>query len=252
MSRPTFLLLHGAWAGRWVWDGVAPRLEGAGHAVVAPDLPGRPPWAETDAVTASDMADHALAALAGRAGPFVIVGHSGGGIIATMVAERLVTRQPGSVAGVVFLAGMMLPSGMGFPEACTIAGAPPPQGIEPFLRPTADGLGTFVPPEAAEAIFFQCADPSDARAASARLNAQRNTSWMIAPTWTAEGAGTVRRLYIEALQDRSVPLAVQRTMQRLVTGAGVATLDTDHAPQLSCPDRVAELLLDFADTCGRP
>jgi pimeloyl-ACP methyl ester carboxylesterase len=69
---------------------------------------------------------------------------------------------------------------------------------------------------------------------------------MIAPEWTAAGAGTVRRLYIEALQDRSVPIAVQRTMQRLVPGADIATLDTDHAPQLSCPDRVAAMLLDFA------
>ena len=246
MSRPAFLLLHGAWAGRWVWDAVAPRLGAAGHAVVAPDLPGRAPWADGDGVTVSDMVDHALEAIAGTQGPWIVVGHSGGGIVATMVAERLAVGRPGSAAGLVYLAGMMLPSGMSFPEACTIAGAPPPQGIEPFLRPTADGLGTWAPPEAAEAIFFQCADPAAARAAAARLNAQRNTSWMIVPHWTDEGAGTAPRLYIEALQDRSVPIAVQRTMQRLVPGARIATLDTDHAPQLSCPDRVAALLLDFA------
>ena len=192
------------------------------------------------------MVDHALASLAGTEGPFIVVGHSGGGIVATMAAERLAARQPGSAAGLVYLAGMMLPSGMGFPEACTIAGAPPPQGIEPFLRPTADGLGTFVPPEAAEAIFFQCADPAAAQVAAARLNAQLNTSWMIAPSWTAAGAGRVPRLYIEALKDRSVPIAVQRTMQRLVPGARIAAIDTDHAPQLSCPERVAAIVLDFA------
>jgi len=43
MSRPAFLLLHGAWAGHWVWDGVSPMLAAAGYAVVAPDLPGRAP-----------------------------------------------------------------------------------------------------------------------------------------------------------------------------------------------------------------
>jgi pimeloyl-ACP methyl ester carboxylesterase len=248
MSRPSFLLLHGAWAGRWVWDAVAPLLGAAGHAVVAPDLPGRGPWTADDRVTVGDMADHAFAALSGTEGPWIIVGHSGGGVVATMVAERLVARQPGSATGLIYLAGMMLPSDMAFPEACTIAGAPPPQGIEPFLRPTADGLGTWVPPEAAEDIFFQCADPADARAAAARLNAQLNTSWMIAPHWTPDGAGTVHRLYIEALQDRSVPIGVQRTMQRLVPGARVVTLDTDHAPQLSCPDRVAAILRDFASS----
>lgn len=246
MSRPAFLLLHGAWAGRWVWDIVAPMLTAAGYAVVAPDLPGRAPWTAGDSITVNDMVDHALAALAGTEGPWIVVGHSGGGIIATMVAERLVTRQPGSASGLVYLAGMMLPNGMAFPEACMIAGASPPQGIEPFLRPTADGLGTWVPPEAAEDIFFQCAEPANARAAAARLNAQLNTSWMIAPRWTAEGAGTVDRLYIEALQDLSVPIVVQRTMQHLVPGAQIAAVDTDHAPQLSCPDQVAAILVDFA------
>lgn len=246
MSRPAFLLLHGAWAGRWVWDGVAPMLSAAGYRVVAPDLPGAAPWAAGDGVTVEDMVDHALAALVGTAEPWIVVGHSGGGIVATMVAERLVARQPGSALGLVYLAGMMLPSGMGFPAACTLAGAPPPQGIEPFLKPTADGLGTLVPPEAAAEIFFQCADPVDARAAAARLNPQLNTSWMIVPHWTAEGAGTVPRLYIEALQDRSVPIAVQRIMQMLVPGARIETIDTDHAPQLSRPDRVASILLDYA------
>jgi len=247
MSRATFLLLHGAWAGRWVWDNVTPLLRAAGHNVIAPDLPGRAPWTANDSVTVDDMADHAVAALAGTEGPYLIVGHSGGGIIATMAAERLVARQPGRVVGLAYLAGMMLPSGMAFPEACTLAGSPPPQGIEPFLQPTADGLGTWVPPDAAENIFFQCANPDDARSAAARLNPQLNTSWMIAPHWTAEGAGTIPRLYIEALQDRSVPLAVQRTMQRLVPGAQIASLDTDHAPQLSCTEAVATLLLEFAD-----
>jgi pimeloyl-ACP methyl ester carboxylesterase len=246
VSRPAFLLLHGAWAGHWVWDRVPPLLRAAGHLVVAPDLPGRAPWGEDDTVRVEDMVAHAMAALPQTDVPWIIVGHSGGGIVATMVAERLLAVRPGSVAGLVYLAGMMLPSGMSFPEACTLAGAPPPQGIEPYLQPTADGRGTLVPPEAAVAIFFQCATPEDAIGAARRLNPQLDTSWMITPRWTAAGAGSVPRLYIEALQDRSVPIAVQRTMQSLVPGARIVSLDSDHAPQLSATGQVAEVLLDFA------
>ncbi|MDB5587959.1 MAG: esterase [Devosia sp.] len=201
--------------------------------------------ADGDCVTVDDMVDHALAALSGTEGPWIVVGHSGGGIVATMVVDRLVAGQPGSAAGLVYLTGMMLPSGIGFPAACKLVGAPP-QGIEPFLQPTADGLVTLVPPEAAAEIFFQCADPADARAAAARLIPQLNPNWMTVPHWTAEGAGSVPGLYIEALQDRSMPIAVQRTMQLLVPGARIETIDTDHAPQLPCPDRAAYVLLDFA------
>lgn len=245
MNLPAFLLLHGAWAGSWVWDRVAPMVRAVGHLAVAPDLPGGRP-AAGDSVTVEDMVAHALAALPETGGPWIVVGHSGGGIVATMVAERLVAKRPDSIVGLVYLAGMMLPSGMSFPQACSIAGSIPPQGIEPYLEPTIDGLSTLVPPEAAAAIFFQCAEPSDAIAAARRLNPQLDSSWMIVPDWTSAGAGSLPRLYIEALQDRSLPIAVQRTMQRLVPGARIASIDTDHAPQLSAPNEVAEHLLDFA------
>ncbi len=246
MSGAGFLLLHGAWAGAWVWDRVAAPLRAAGHVVVVPDLPGGHPGPDSR-VSVDDMVRHALAALAPAGGSWIVVGHSGGGIVCTMVAEVLSADGADGVVGLVYLAGMMLPSGMDFQQACRRAGVMPPQGIEPFLRPTADGRATFVPHEAAAEIFFQCASADEARAAARRLCPQLDTSWMIVPNWTESGAGRVPRLYIEALQDRSVPIVVQRTMQYLVPGAQFASLDTDHAPQLSCPDRVVALLLDFAN-----
>jgi pimeloyl-ACP methyl ester carboxylesterase len=35
----SYLLVHSAWCGGWVWDEVARRLEKAGHRVTAVDLP---------------------------------------------------------------------------------------------------------------------------------------------------------------------------------------------------------------------
>jgi hypothetical protein len=39
-ARKTFVLVHGAWAGGWVWRRVADRLEQGGHKVFAPTLTG--------------------------------------------------------------------------------------------------------------------------------------------------------------------------------------------------------------------
>ena len=36
----TYVLVHGAWHGRWCWSKLTPLLEKAGHKAVAPDLPG--------------------------------------------------------------------------------------------------------------------------------------------------------------------------------------------------------------------
>ena len=79
-NKPTFVLIHGAWAGSWVWDALKPELEAAGHRVLAFDMPGNPqhPAAAEDISMAGCMA-HIAAACAEIEGPLLLVGHSGGG-----------------------------------------------------------------------------------------------------------------------------------------------------------------------------
>jgi pimeloyl-ACP methyl ester carboxylesterase len=54
----------------------------------------------------------------------------------------------------------------------------------------------------------------------------------------------VPRVYIEATQDRSVHLPLQRRMQQMTPCRAVLGLDTDHAPQLSAPAALTALLLE--------
>lgn len=72
-------------------------------------------------------------------------------------------------------------------------------GIEPHLQPTADGLGTLVPPEVTEDILpmRRCG-----RCPGSFRPAQRATEYQLddRATLDAEGAVTVHQLYIEALQ----------------------------------------------------
>jgi pimeloyl-ACP methyl ester carboxylesterase len=35
----TYVLIHGSWHGAWCWHKIIPRLEAAGHKVIAPDMP---------------------------------------------------------------------------------------------------------------------------------------------------------------------------------------------------------------------
>jgi pimeloyl-ACP methyl ester carboxylesterase len=69
---------------------------------------------------------------------------------------------------------------------------------------------------------------------------------------TPERFGRIPRLYVEALQDRSVTPATQRLMQRLSPGARVVSLPTAHAPQFSAPDRLAEAIIPFLTEDARP
>ena len=83
------------------------------------------------------------------------------------------------------------------------------------------------------AIFLQDCAESDAAAAAARLTPQGEGGRAVTTPATAERYGRIPRLYVEALDDRSLILPVQRAMQARAPGASVVSLPTGHAPQFS-------------------
>lgn len=241
--RPTTLvLIHGAWAGSWIWQTLTPLLAEENIKVIAPDMPGTP--VNPDArLSLEGCVDEVLACCAGLEGPLFLLGHSGGGVIATQAAETL----GGRASGVIFVAGMMLPSGRGFAElVAELAGQfPEAAGIGPHLHWNADRSVSSVPASAARDIFLQDLPPAQADAAAARLSPQPEATRALIPCWTEEGFGRLPRLYVEALQDRSVILPAQRLMQRRVPGARVVSLDTGHVPQVAAPQALARVILAF-------
>ncbi len=256
------LLIHGAWQGGWSFGAWLPELNRLGWEAHTVDLPGNgcDPADRTapEDVSLALYVEHALAALQ-RIGPAVVVGHSGGGIVASQLAEAA----PDEVRALVFLAGIMLPSGMRFVDVLARCAAAQPEvagfdirGIGPHLLRSADGLTTTVPPDAARHVFLHdvhAADPALATAAIQQLNPQPERGRGIAPQLSVARHGRVPRIYVEALQDRSLLLPVQRRMQLLSPGARRLSLDCGHVPQLAQPRRLAELLCVALDAApARP
>ena len=81
------VLIHGAWAGGWVWNSLQDGLRSAGHRPHAVDLPGNghdtTPHAE---VSLQRYVEHVGALIETLPGPIQLVAHSGGGVTATAVA----------------------------------------------------------------------------------------------------------------------------------------------------------------------
>ena len=238
------VLVHGAWQGSWVWELVTPRLSTAGHSCHAVDLPGSAPDIDNRAgVTFADQVEFLKRLLTEIGEPAIVIAHSGGGLAASQIAEEA----PDRVAGIVYVTGMMLPDGSRFPEiveSCT-ENEPAASGIWPLLVHSA-GL-TEVPEAAAVEIFFHDCDPGAAAAAAANLTPQSNAARDVAPRLTAGRFGTVPRVYIEALRDRSVLPVVQRRMQALVPGATIRSIDTGHAPMFADPEGLSALLIASID-----
>jgi pimeloyl-ACP methyl ester carboxylesterase len=238
------ILIHGAWQGAWAWDRLVPMLANSGVESIAIDLPGN----GTDDTRPADVSldlyvDHIgklLERLTGRAS---LVAHSGGGVIASAAAERF----PERISRIAYVAGMMLPDGVGYADIVAELqnDYPDVAGIAPHLIWSPDRLTSRVPVQAALTHFLQDCAPDDALAAAERLTPQPERGRAIKPRLTADRFGRVPRLYVEAEADRSVFLVCQRRMQKLVPGAEVVSLPTGHAPQLAAPSLLASVLQPF-------
>ena len=235
----TFILVHGSMHGRWCWHKLVPLLEAQGHRVLAPDLPGMgedpTPLSE---VTMSTWAE-CIARLSREAGEQVIlVGHSRGGTVISEAAELA----PQSILGLVYLAALLLPAGQKAFEAAVTEEA---RNAVETGQGASDGLSLRVEPEAARALFYNRASPEDAIWASERLCPEPLAPNVVPLTVTRERWGRLPRAYIECLDDRAVPIELQRAMQAALPCDPVVTMDSDHSPFLCEPRALAAHLADI-------
>lgn len=239
---PHAILIHGAWQGSWVWEAFAPLLREAGFMPHAVDLPGNGvDGRASDSVTIADYVDHITSLVDRLDGPVVLVGHSGGGVVATGAAEARAER----VQCVVYLAGMMLPAGMDFGDLLTQEEATKRGmiGIGEHLTWNETGTVSSVPPEAGARIFLNDMPFDVALEGAKKLSPQGNGGKNISAHWTPERFGQISRIYVECSQDLSVFPAMQQAMQALVPGATNITLDAGHAPHVSQPQALADALV---------
>lgn len=243
-ASPPVVLIHGAWAGSWVWDRLTPRLAAAGLTCRAIDLPGNgSDGTDPMLVTFESYLRHLHEVVVDMPGPVSLVAHSGGGNVASAFAERW----PELVSRIVYVAGIMLPDGMSFVDIVekVVVSHPDAVGVNPATVYSAGGRVSQAPPAAAIAYFFNDCSPTDAQAAASRLTPQGEGGREVVMRTTAERFGRVPRLYVEALDDKSVVPAVQRLMLALTPGARTVSLRTGHAPQFSAPDQLADAIVPF-------
>lgn len=239
------ILIHGAWQGAWVWDRLIPLLaRNCGMVPIAVDLPGN----GTDSIKPADVSLEMYVAHVGsvlkRLGRRAsLVAHSGGGIVASAVAERF----PEQISRIAYVAGMMLPDGMAFADLVADArhDHPDAAGVGPHLVWSHDRLTSRVPIQVALAYFFHDCPTAEAALAAQKLTPQPDRGRAIRAKLTAKRFGRIPRLYVEAEADRAVIPPLQRRMQALVPGADVVTLPTGHAPHLASPRLLADVLTPF-------
>jgi pimeloyl-ACP methyl ester carboxylesterase len=218
-------------------------MEVKGHRMIAPDLPGMGgDEAELRAVTLDGWAEFTAAICRDADSPVILCGHSRGGIVISEAAERA----PDSIAALVYICAMLIPSGKSRTDMRAIN---QPNPDFDAIRIPVPG-GSVIDKTGAIGIFAQLSPLDLASDAVSRLVAEPAAPTATPLRLSDERYGKAPRHYVECLHDRTIPIADQRRMQALQPCASVTTLEADHSPFLSTPNELAEVLFAIAEGCS--
>ena len=224
-SKPTVILMHGAFSDASVWNGVTRRLQRRGYRVMAPAVPQRGIRADVDYL------DTVIKSVEG---PVILAGHSYGGVLITELAAR-----NSQVRALVYVAGFIPDEGE------TIEGVLsnfPGSLVGPettYTLPYPGGTDMYVRPEDYRRVMAgrHCARDVAVRAASQR---PADVGIMTEPT-TAAGPRDVPKFAIIATEDRAIPTAAQERQARRA-GARVYRVRSAHDVPVSRPRTVTRVI----------
>ncbi|MDR6863977.1 alpha/beta hydrolase [Phycicoccus sp. 3266] len=241
-SKPTIVLIHGAFADASGWTQEVVSLQRQGYDVIAPANPLRGLTSDSDYVRS---------VLATTPGPVVLVGHSYGGAVITNAA-----RGAENVKALVYVAAFVPDAGQAIVTSYDPAAypgsllGPDTTLIPPAANPAAPGgqdLDVYIKPASFRTVFAGDRSPAAAAAMAATQRplsyfAQTEPSgqpaWKNLPSWD-----------LVTMQDRAISPGGQLFMARRA-GATVSTVDSAHDVIVSHPQDVVDVILQAARAVG--
>ncbi|MBW8812663.1 MAG: alpha/beta hydrolase [Caulobacterales bacterium] len=243
-ARPTFLLVHGAWHGGWSWARVRPLLLAQGARVLSPTLTGQGERAHLREPVPS-LETHALdiqgVIEAEELQDVILVGHSYGGMVTTLIADRLKSR----IRRLVYLDAAVPSDGDDF-----AAHAP---GSDPALverkraafRSMAPD-GAWLPVVGPEMVGVT--NPDDGAWVTRRSTPHPLRTWLDPVKFANGGHAGLPKTYVLAT-DPVTPFMGYAAHGEIAKGGGEWTyreIPTGHSMMVTDPARTAELLLEAA------
>jgi pimeloyl-ACP methyl ester carboxylesterase len=220
----TLVLIHGAFCGGWKWDKVVPLLEQAGQKVIAPDLPGHGSnlTIPAEKLTLQDCTDFVAGILDKQPEPVILVGYSMGGVIVSQTAEY----RPDKIKKLVYVCAFLLKDGESMMSRGGGRHNPQCSSYEVFK----------------ETFYADCADEEVRRALACQTARAKNIPET--PIHITKGNyGRIPRIYIETLQDKAIPPAVQKQMYTDTPCQRIYSLNSSHSPMVAAPAELSRYLL---------
>ncbi|MEI6408231.1 MAG: alpha/beta fold hydrolase [Bacteroidota bacterium] len=233
----TYVLVHGAWAGKFAWDKVKPQLEKDGNKVITIDLPAHgDDNTPITGITLQSYVDAVVNVVNQQDRKVILVGHSMGGMVISQVAENI----PGKISELVYISAYLPSNGQ---DLQSLSANDSASLIGPNLVFLPDYSGATIKPEFVVKVFADdCTDDIK------KLVLDKHKVEPLAPfqgkvTLTQNNFGSIPKYYIETTKDVGVSTANQ---ERMIAANGtvkkVFKLDCGHSPYFAKPNELAALL----------
>jgi pimeloyl-ACP methyl ester carboxylesterase len=229
-SKPTIVLVHGAFADGSSWAKLIPILEDDGYPVIA---------VQNSLTSLADDIATTKRVIDAQKGPVVVVGHSYGGAVITAAAAGTA-----NVKALVYVAAFA-------PEVDEVLAAPgakyAPPALNSALVPDAAG---FLYVDRAKFHDVICSDvpARDARVIAA---AQKPVNGSVFTASVPGGAWkTIPSWDIVATEDQAINPDVERFYAKRI-GATTTEIKSSHVPFVSHPKEVAKIIAAAATTASQ-
>ncbi|SDZ30305.1 alpha/beta fold hydrolase [Herbiconiux ginsengi] len=240
MSKPTIVLVHGAWADGSSWNAVTSELQSQGFTVLVP--PNLLHGVVNDAATVASFVEQHTE------GPVIVGGHSYGGFVITnaqfgddvkalVYVDAFIPDEGEFVFQILGGSGSAL--AVEDPTTVLDLGSYPgaPEGdLEAFLKP--DTVHNAFAQDLPEADRWLIAATQRPISLSANTTPSGPPSWKGRPVWAVIGT-----------EDRVIPPATQRSMAERA-GAIISEVSASHVSMVSHPDAAIAAILAAVEAVG--
>jgi len=228
VSKPVYVLVHGAWGGAWCWEKLTEDLDARGASWRTLDLPS----SKIGADPGSDLAVDAsvVAEVANDVeGPVVLVGHSYAGSVITEAAPQV-----HGLEGLFFIAATVPEIGQSHSDNARVVRVRTAMDEAILL----DGPLLRLDLDAAALALYQDCSLERREWAKARLSVQTLASFRGART---SPDVDVPKRYVLCTHDHALDATLQEVVSRGCDQ--VVRLESDHSPFLSHSAQLSDILL---------